>query len=605
MKNFRLILATYVLLCLTACGGGSGGGGTTQNNNGNGPSVISTNPAAQATEVPLDATMTLTFDVEIDCPSFESAFLLEDENQQTVDVSIDCTSTVVTITPTDNLAKASEYNVGVSTALMAANNGPSIASAFSTTFTTVERVWAAAVNIGDHGSGSTFNPGFPSQPTYYQVVANLPSIAMNDDGYATVTWQAFSTHPDTGFDGGYGAVYSPGYGWDNFSQVTEDDEAYMNNEAFPGMFASGNAVAVSHSWGNRNALHYSENISGVAWTTPETIIETSDPLNEEINIEDFSTNSFRSMVAYLKTTHIPSTDGYEVKYEILTASYTDGLTWQPEKFVETTSTFHTNGSSYHTGLSLSFFRIALNTNGDAIALYSIYEALKKEDSDGYAASQLCVSNKLSSASWPDSLLYSECTTLPKKTFAVLPKLVMDDLGNGLVVWVFNDVGTGDTKLQYRRYQPTAGWGPVTDVPGGANEGGFFDLAMNSHGEAILVFRNSLLEVDSISFSPISGWGSANSLPANLGEDPKVAINDDGDAIVSFVAASTPRNLVAQYLKTGQHWSSSEVLSTSLQSGSETHDVEIDEEGNAIVVWSELKPGQGTVFDSSIWARRFE
>lgn len=615
MNRYGLSLTLLGTLILAACGGG--GGSNSSNNSGGGqvpatsaPQVISISPQLKATDVALDASITVNFDQPIDCQSFEQAFLLEDENNFSVDTTISCSGSTVSVAPTENLEKDTVYEIWVST-LLAGQNGTTLTIPFSTDFITVARVWLPAVELGDHGVGEFVGQG------YYPVRALWPKIAMNPAGDALATWQVYDSDPYDidNTSGNYGAYYdSELFNWGDDKRLGHKIAALSH----PGVFTSGQAMAAGagelipqYGGSLLREINSMLNISGT-WFDPQPM-DAPASLNSNgwdfyYSPQDFTANSFRGIALWLKATPYMSDSLSGVDYELWSGKYIDGtVAWNPPKLAASTYTEHEQlGPNPQTEDDSGDFiidaKIELDSNDNAVIAYrKVGVGLRATE---YA---ICMNRLVGNTAWGTNIA-SPCFSAVPPLLFINQQVVVDNLSNAMVTWESHEIGVyTESILYFTQYKSLGSAFEYADpISGISMRAGSYEIAMNGAGEAVVVWATDLGAINAKFYDSLNGWGDIQELWPDLADRPQVAINDSGEIVVSF--ATIINELFARSYKEGQGWSDVATVSTSMYNNSfykNDHDIAIDDSGNAIAVWVEQKAGSPNALDSTVFARRFE
>ena len=630
MNHFKLLLTFYLVLLLSSCGGSDSGN---QNPSTSAPKVLSITPELETTEVALDTSITITFDQAIDCDSFRQAFLLEDETNSIVDTTITCDESVVTVSPMENLEKYTVYEIWVST-LLKNLNGVTLAIPFNIDFITVERSWSTGLVIGDHGVGEPVGLG------YGAVRMNEPQIAMNDDGDTLATWVVLG-------NGRYASYFdSELNNWEPFANLNQlqFDPGLIHildfSQALPGVFSSGNALAIARGEAvsdvpGTNVISLDSNLHlGNEWfsaqpLTEPPVISWSEREGSaqyvwdfDLKLQDFATHSFRGMALWIKEIHDPvhylAGESESWEQQLWSGMYVDGtMNWNTPKLVanrvryaDRTQTGPFSWDTVRSGEQFVDAKIAMDTNDNAIAAYLIRED-GPENSQGITSyiTSLCTNHLAGNTLWES---FETCFDTQEDTEVFSNhQIVMDDSGNAMLFWqsYLNTVGSV-SRLLFSRYQSLGiGWRDSEAISGaeilasGRLNG--YEVAMNGAGKTVAVWTSSLGAINASIYDPVSGWGNTQELERDLAEAPQVAINDKGEIVVTFVSLFAGNELYAASYKDGQGWSKPSKLTSKLHHSilfsGVTHDVAIDEAGNANVVWIEELESTDTV----VMAARFE
>jgi len=180
------------------------------------------------------------------------------------------------------------------------------------------------------------------------------------------------------------------------------------------------------------------------------------------------------------------------------------------------------------------------------------------------------------------------------------KVAMDADGNAVAVWSQSD-GTL-ISIWANRYDADAGWGSATlietDDTGNASEP---DLAMDASGHAIAVWQSHGPRIWANRYSTKSGWETPTLVEE--GESgaglARVAMDGNGNAMAVWWAGG--EEIRASRYAAGNGWEkSARIGNASTYVGfSILPDVAMDENGNAIAVWSRTGPRP-----YGAWANRF-
>ena len=187
-----------------------------------------------------------------------------------------------------------------------------------------------------------------------------------------------------------------------------------------------------------------------------------------------------------------------------------------------------------------------------------------------------------------------------------PSVAMNAAGNGMAIWCKHD-GL-HVQLWTRRYTASDGWGPEelmrTDEAAGIS---FPSIAVDGRGCAIAVWRRTGDRRCGIwvnRYVPRQGWSGPGPLVfEEVGEvfDPRIAMNERGDAMVVWQHSSAERNTVWTCRHAvGTGWAPPVLATHHSVSDACAPRVAMDALGNAMVVWRQFD-GAST----SIWANLHE
>ena len=195
-----------------------------------------------------------------------------------------------------------------------------------------------------------------------------------------------------------------------------------------------------------------------------------------------------------------------------------------------------------------------------------------------------------------------------------PQLGIDASGNAIVVWEEHSIASNAWTLWARRRTPDGMWSTARQIDGTGAAGTMTEpkpaLAVSAGGSAIVVFEvavagggKTIWSPTFAVYSPASGWGAPaplhqGVLAAQVGGNlnPRVAIDSMGNAVAVWTedvgqqSSSTPdfgpQVYAASYKASTGTWSGPTILSSYLVNGfTETADVALDEQGDAVAAWS--------------------
>ena len=176
--------------------------------------------------------------------------------------------------------------------------------------------------------------------------------------------------------------------------------------------------------------------------------------------------------------------------------------------------------------------------------------------------------------------------------AFIPQIAMDNAGNAIVVWQHSD-GTEDAIWANRYNATTWSWGTAEQITTGGESVNSPQVAMNSAGNAILVWLQSDGTVDNLWSNRYNGtsssWGTAEKIENSSGSAsyPQIVIDGGGNAIAVWLQLDgTVDSLWSnRYDGTSSAWGTAEKIENNSESGYYPQ-LAVDGEGNAIAVWQQ-------------------
>lgn len=188
--------------------------------------------------------------------------------------------------------------------------------------------------------------------------------------------------------------------------------------------------------------------------------------------------------------------------------------------------------------------------------------------------------------------------------ANFPKVVSDDQGNALAVWL---QGTSTYTSIYSCYfKAGEGWGLDEAVETGDDgNAGNPSIAMDASGNAIAVWHQNdglTNNIYSNIYTPGTGWASAELIATdNSGQaySPQIAMNPSGEAIATWRESDgIEMNAMANIYLPGTGWGSETIIDSGTSSVNVPYPA-IDSDGNAVTVWQQ---SDGT--NQQLFANRF-
>jgi hypothetical protein len=505
---------------------------------------ISANPANNATNVSRSVLPVLTFSEWVDAISPASNAITLQSAAGAVPISTRATGTSdLTITPTQRLARLTEYTLSVSTAVRG-HEGELLANPVSTRFTTTgDRMWGRPRGIEATSSGDTFPPivamdasgnglalwlksdgevinGFArrnawasrftagvgwSAPTLLETnegTIEFETMAANAAGYAVAVWRQ---HDGTRYNvwanrfvPGMGA----GTGWGTAVMIEASDD--FGGGAIPqvAVDAAGNAIAV---WTMDSGIMSNRYTMGVGWgstvllTEPMALASSYDP---SIGI-DGSGNATLVFPVSIGVTSTPAI--WARRYT--SAGWSAAIPLEP----------------FTAGVASSPAKIAVNASGEAMALWVRRNA---------ANINTLWASRYTSAGWSAA---SSVTTSDVINNGV-HQIAIDSAGNAMAVWV---QGSTTANILFNRYTVGTGWGTATSIRSDVTESASgVKLAFDGSNNAVAVWQQADPAVGCRVWSSRYGTG-AWAAPTRFDfaaqgcGSPSLSVNAAGNAVAAW------------------------------------------------------------------------
>ena len=524
MKIMEKVLLSLAAVLLVSCGSD----GAPANNNGDGPSVTEVRPIADETEVSVDATISVTFDRTIACVSFEDAFSLRDPAKDEVLGQINCVNDVVTMKPLNQLKPATTYTITIDTALVDSDD-VAIARTYSWSFTTTNKAWGSPVQIDNHPAQVVTHQDFvpPLLATtpfdVYDVYGGLrPHLAYIDVNDNGMVGVAWSLRPSGGqFYPSSGA--GPTYGFRQFQPGTGWETEQSISYPYNAFYAFGNPMRPVAGVTSADTLL-------AAWGHGESQPVKGTNLGNLSIGGDLAPSNFSNPYGEF------SMDSDQLGNSILAYPFVLGSV-----DVSNISVYrYVSGTGWDIGQVLdaqldrvfSNARVAVNSSGFATVIWidtTTFSVTTPQES------RLCYSHYSPDL---DEWTGVDCFAAVPGSFIKHADVGIDDQGNSVAVWsilneIFYSVHALDSVLDWKDLPIET----VSDDEGGLVEN--LQFAMNKSGQVILGWNaavNNEKEGRASSYIPdLDEWTEpvtffSGQLPSSLHD---VDINDQGNALVVY------------------------------------------------------------------------
>ncbi|GEM_PF-1169816 len=222
--------------------------------------------------------------------------------------------------------------------------------------------------------------------------------------------------------------------------------------------------------------------------------------------------------------------------------------------------------------------IAMDAQGNAMAVWRMFEG---------GIGNLRASYRIPGVGWGDAVLLES----RDDGHAVSPRVAMNPSGEVLVVWIQTD-GIANS-VWAKRFTPDGGWEPEELIETQAGEAKAPDIAMDSKGNAIVVWQQNNAgrwEIWANHYRPKAsfGWGSARRLDKGSGDAtrPRIAMDGEGNAMVVWQQPNngTPDIMARRYEAGASSWGEISFVENETLEESSRPQVAMDDAGNAIAVW---------------------
>ena len=214
-------------------------------------------------------------------------------------------------------------------------------------------------------------------------------------------------------------------------------------------------------------------------------------------------------------------------------------------------------------------------------------------------------------------------TLPGSDSAGAPMLGTDERGNAIAVWTRMDPSTFQDNVFASRYGVKQGWdAPEMLQPGTDVSGGQLRLAMNSSGQAMALWKETIYsgdfayEMRANRYVPGKGWqgsqlvGATAVNPDTGGSNPQIGMDETGNAMAvweqpNFAAqtdpyAQPPTNIYAFRFTPDKGWNSGTPIQNGTDQASNAQ-VSVTTNGDAFAAWQQ----QDMTGVTSLWANHYD
>ena len=385
-------MAVVCSLCLIGCGGDDGDAtadAAAADADTAAPDVLSTSPAADATDVPIDTLVAVTFSEDIDSSTLNmSSFTLEDSAGNPVSGTVSASGAAGTFTADSPLSYGVSYTAAITTAVTD-GSGNALEAAVLWSFTIHAQAWGGAelIETDDAGDAAYAEAEFDAS-------GNAVAVWVQSNGTRNNVWAN---------------RYAAGTGWGT-AELIETDDAGGATRADVAVDAAGNAVAVWYqSDGTRYNIWANRYVAGTGWGTAE-LIETDDTDNANAPKVEMDGAGNAIAVWY-------QWDG--TRYNIWANRYVAGTGWGTTQLIE---------SDNAGGVGPP--HVAMDPSGNAVAVW------QQDDGTRY---NIWANRYATGTGWgPAELVETNDTGA-----AQYPHVAVDAAGNALAVWQQND-GTRDS-----------------------------------------------------------------------------------------------------------------------------------------------------------------
>lgn len=543
--NRKWYFSLLLPLFLSSCGGGGG-------SSVGAPTVSSTSPADNASNVARNSTITATFNQDIlntsiDAGSFrlkrmDDGFLLGNI------VSFDGETNVASLTPPNSLDILTTYEVTLSNDIIDLS-GNALQSDYNWSFTTADGAWGDVMQIeSDPGEVRSLN------------------MAANDYGDAFVVWSKDNTS-------GNNSIWTSRFNGTSWSSSIEINTSFngSSHALNPQITVddSGNALAVWQQSDTGSTNIWANHFNGTSWLGAEVIqLDAGFASTPQIVFDNIG-NALAVWEQF---------DGSVVN---IWANYFDGTSWGAAEKIETNDAGDASAPQIAFDNRRRARAVWTQNNGSVVNIWT---------------------NRFDGTNW-DSAVRIETDDAGD---ASDPQIAFDGNDNALIVWVKGD-GMRDN-LWAARINNSGSFG-VAKLLETENLGNAFQpqIAFDNNGNALAVWgqNGGLTATLSIWANRFDGtsWGTAEKIETDDVEGgirPQIVIDNNGNALAVWQHFGDAYYEIWANRFDGTSWGNATVMQINNIAGSYSPQVAVDSNGNGLAVW---KQSDGS--DSNITVSRFE
>jgi len=541
--QFTLVTLTSAL---SACGGSSSNGTEVPSEKVE-PSVVSVSPVDGSDNVSRSASIMAAFDEALFALSVDdSSFTLSDGNRAVAMPPLLDSETGRTVSLTgSNLRNLTAYTATLTTDITDLA-GNALTEPYSWGFTTEDGQWSTAQNIETVAENASF-----------------PQIATDPSGNAIAVWmQEFE---------GQSRIWTNRYNkeTDNWTTASLIENTVAEGSAqFPqiAMDKNGNGLVV---WKQNQGFNYSiwssyYNFSDSTWSDAQLIgiVDEASVAYSEVVFDNQG-----NAIAVWNQTDGDENSIWANRYSAINNSW--GIAEAIEQTIDDT---------YEP-------KIAIDNNGNALVIWHQRDgAVKSIWANRYSA----INN-----SWGTPVVIETGDGDARLADGVSnAQIAIDTAGNGIAVWSQND-GTEDSIWVNRYDFATTSWGAASLIENDAGYARAPKVAMDSHGNAMVLWYQDNGVVDTTRFNRYSvitnSWGTASEIEAGAGHayEQQIAFDASNNALAVWKQADGGvfSIRVIRYEAASNSWGASMKIES--DSGQVDYpQFSIDGFGNAWAIWQQ-------------------
>jgi hypothetical protein len=208
------------------------------------------------------------------------------------------------------------------------------------------------------------------------------------------------------------------------------------------------------------------------------------------------------------------------------------------------------------------------------------------------------------AAGPSQQGWQTAQRIDANDYADAPVIAADNRGNAIALWTQSDAVPQQYGVWTNRYTAGKGWGTPQHINDYIGQAAEVALATNQQGEALAVWiQYSLQDPNDPSaplhtslwsnrFTPGKGWGTPVQIQdaTTIALFPKVALDEQGNAIVVWSqqnAALDILNVYGRRYSRKEGWGATQLLQADATMQGYLPQIAMTEDGDALVAWSQI------------------
>ena len=397
-----------------------------------------------------------------------------------------------------------------------------------------------------------------------------PQIAVDNNGNAMAVWnQSDGTRTSI-----YANRFSSATGaWAAPVLIENDDIGNANSQRIA-IDINGNALAVwAQATGGAPRIYANRYTAATnSWGTAQLIqTGTADGSNPQIAVDG---GGNAQVVWYQRNRPQPGI--WNSRFIAATNS------WTAAQLIEAAS-----------GADISDLQIAVNANGDALAMWLESDAFANPPSYAVVGKRFVAAT----VSW----VFLQPVVFDKVRI-LSPQITLDVKGDAVAVWEQRD-GTVASIFGSRYLAATNNWSNPVRIEAGSGNALEPQIATDANGNVLAVWsqsdgvRNNMWANRFIAAT--GSWGVATQIessPTGIARRPQIAIDGSGNGIAVWDRFDGTQNSIyaTRFTASTNSWGSAELIETDNAGSATRSQISVNASGNAVAVWEQVGGGRPSI-----------